>query len=84
MSGGLPALPNTLTEFFSTTGHTLRVYDVGPSSGALEGLSLRRFRAHPPSLTPLPLRRKAWLGILFWARGGRRDPMIWFLNFPLR
>lgn len=32
---------------------------------------------------PYPLQQKAWLALLFWSKGKKNEPVIWFLQFPI-
>lgn len=77
-------LPTTLGAFFDVSGYSYRIYDVGRRVMPLPERDFGAFeRAEGPY--PLPLRRSAWLGVVFW-RGDvspNADPMIWFLKFPL-
>jgi hypothetical protein len=75
-------VPSTLGEFFEFTERGYRVYDIGRRVSKIAHGQFRDFEyAQVPY--PLPLRRSAWLGVVFWPKGSPEDPMIWFLKFPL-
>jgi hypothetical protein len=76
----------TLSDFLQHAGASVRVYDIGRRVGRIDAETWQQFEAAIQPY-PVPLQRKAWVGLVQVTPGGggaeAAEPVIWFLRLSL-
>ena len=72
----------TISDFLVLSGFQYRIFDLGRK---IQKISNQTFAAIELQQTPypFPFQQKAWLAILFWDKPKKKEPVIWFLSFPI-
>ncbi|WP_341503476.1 DUF3549 family protein [Gallaecimonas sp. GXIMD4217] len=69
---------SNLAEFLAASGAQYRVFDMGRRVTCLPQQDFEAIAAGTQPY-PMPLKRHAWLGIVFW----QTQPFIWFVHLPV-
>ncbi len=67
-----------LAEFLAASGAQYRVFDMGRRISSLPQADFEAIAAGTMPY-PMPFKRQAWLGIVFW----QTQPFIWFVQLPV-
>jgi len=73
---------DSITHFMQSGEFEYRVFDMGRklvsiSNGDFENIE------NQVTAYPYPFQQKAWLALLFWSKNKKKEPVIWFLQFPI-
>ena len=72
----------SISQFLKLGGFQYRIYDLGRKLTLLPHALFQKIEDQS-LLYPYPFQQKAWLALLFWAKGDKAQPTIWFLQFPV-